>query len=188
MNPFGNVIFTILFLVICYLVNRGGISGGIEKFNKVGMPALFVMLVIVIIRSLTLDGAVEGLKFMFVPGYAVEGGFIEEAPNFITVLATAGGQMFFSLSLDVYKRQCLHCLQRRGGASVFPPGGSLSGAGLRRGQPGQRHRRLYGQDVYKRQVMPRDYDRMLRSIAQYEEKGMSREQAEIEAFYANTKV
>ena len=99
MNPFGNVIFTILFLVICYLINRGGISGGIEKFNKVGMPALFVILVIVIIRSLTLDGAVEGLKFMFVPGYAVEGGFIEEAPNFITVLATAGGQMFFSLSL-----------------------------------------------------------------------------------------
>ena len=99
MNPFGNVIFTILFLVICYLINRGGISGGIEKFNKVGMPALFVMLVIVIIRSLTLDGAVEGLKFMFVPGYAVEGGFIAEEPNFITVLATAGGQMFFSLSL-----------------------------------------------------------------------------------------
>ena len=99
MNPFGNVIFTVLFLVICYLINRGGISGGIEKFNKVGMPALFVMLVIVIIRSLTLDGAVEGLKFMFVPGYAVEGGFIAEEPNFITVLATAGGQMFFSLSL-----------------------------------------------------------------------------------------
>ena len=38
-----------------------------------------------------------------------------------------------------------------------------------------------------KKVMPRDYDRMLRSIAQYEEKGMSREQAEIEAFYANTK-
>ena len=39
-----------------------------------------------------------------------------------------------------------------------------------------------------KKVMPRDYDRMLRSIAQYEEKGMSRAQAEIEAFYANTKV
>ena len=38
-----------------------------------------------------------------------------------------------------------------------------------------------------KKVMPKDYDRMLRSIAQYEEKGMSREQAEIEAFYANTK-
>ena len=35
--------------------------------------------------------------------------------------------------------------------------------------------------------MPKDYDRMLRSIAQYVEKGMSREQAEIEAFYANTR-
>ena len=39
-----------------------------------------------------------------------------------------------------------------------------------------------------KKVMPRDYDRMLRSIAQYQEKGMSREQAEIEAFYANTRV
>ena len=38
-----------------------------------------------------------------------------------------------------------------------------------------------------KKVMPKDYDRMLRSIAQYEEKGMSREQAEIEAFYANTR-
>ena len=98
-NPFGAVVFTLLFMVICYLINRGGVSGGIEKFNKVGMPALFVMLVIIIIRSLTLPGAVEGLRFMFVPGYAVEAGFIEEAPGFLTVLATAGGQMFFSLSL-----------------------------------------------------------------------------------------
>ena len=38
-----------------------------------------------------------------------------------------------------------------------------------------------------KKIMPRDYDRMLRSIAQLEEKGMSREQAEIEAFYANTR-
>ena len=98
-NPFGAFIFTLLFIVICFLINRGGISGGIEKFNTVGMPALFVMLVIVIIRSLTLPGAVEGLKYMFVPGYAVSAGFITETPKFLTVLATAGGQMFFSLSL-----------------------------------------------------------------------------------------
>ena len=38
-----------------------------------------------------------------------------------------------------------------------------------------------------KKVMPRDYDRMLRSIAQYEEKGLTRQQAEIEAFYANTR-
>ena len=98
-NPFGCVMFTFLFMIICYLINRGGISGGIEKFNNVGMPALFVMLVIIIIRSVTLPGAAEGLKFMFLPGYAVQAGFIEKAPSFISVLATAGGQMFFSLSL-----------------------------------------------------------------------------------------
>lgn len=98
-NPFGAVAFTMLFLGICYLINRSGISGGIEKFNNIGMPALFFMLVIIIIRSLTLPGAVEGLKFMFVPGYAVEAGFIQEEPGLLTVFATAGGQMFFSLSL-----------------------------------------------------------------------------------------
>lgn len=38
-----------------------------------------------------------------------------------------------------------------------------------------------------KKVMPKDYDRMLRSIAKFEEKGLSREQAEIEAFYANTR-
>ena len=38
-----------------------------------------------------------------------------------------------------------------------------------------------------KKIMPRDYDRMLRAIAQLEEKGMSRERAEIEAFYANAK-
>lgn len=98
-NPFGSLMFTLLFMIICYLINRGGIADGVEKFNKVGMPALFVMLVVIIIRSLTLPGAVEGLKFMFVPGYAVEAGFIESAPSLGEVLSTAGGQMFFSLSL-----------------------------------------------------------------------------------------
>lgn len=98
-NQFGCLMFTLIFMIICYLINRSGVSGGIEKFNKIGMPALFVMLVIIILRSVTMEGATEGLKFMFVPGYAVKAGFIEETPSFLTVLATAGGQMFFSLSL-----------------------------------------------------------------------------------------
>ena len=98
-NPFGCAVFTALFLFICMMIVKGGVAEGIEKFNKIGMPALAVMLVVVIIRSLTLPNAVEGLKYMFVPGYAVEAGFIEEAPSVISVLATAGGQMFFSLSL-----------------------------------------------------------------------------------------
>ena len=39
---------------------------------------------------------------------------------------------------------------------------------------------------YFKKILPHDYDRMLRTIAQYEEQGMSREQAQVEAFYANT--
>ena len=97
--PFGAAIFTALFLGICMVIVKGGISSGIEKFNKIGMPALFVMLVIVIARALSLPGSAEGLKFMFVPGYAVQAGFIEKSPGFIEILGTAGGQMFFSLSL-----------------------------------------------------------------------------------------
>ncbi|MCR5089429.1 MAG: sodium-dependent transporter [Oscillospiraceae bacterium] len=98
-TPFGCVVFTALFMIICMFIVRGGVASGIEKFNKIGMPALFVMLLIIIVRSLTLPNAGEGLKFMFVPGYAVKAGFIDEAPDLITVLGTAGGQMFFSLSL-----------------------------------------------------------------------------------------
>ena len=98
-NPFGALMFALLFVIICYLINRDGVADGIEQFNKIGMPALFVMLLVIIVRSLSLPGAMEGLKFMFVPGYAVSAGFVEEAPSFVTVLATAGGQMFFSLSL-----------------------------------------------------------------------------------------
>ena len=98
-QPFGAALATVVFILICYFIVKGGIKDGIEKFNKVGMPALFVMLVIIIIRSLTLPGAAEGLKFMFVPGYSVEAGFFEEAPSFLATLANAGGQMFFSLSL-----------------------------------------------------------------------------------------
>ena len=98
-NPWASIGCMVLFMAICYLINRGGVGGGIEKFNNVGMPMLFVMLVIIIIRSLTLPDAMEGLKFMFVPGYAVEAGFVAETPSLLSVFASAGGQMFFSLSL-----------------------------------------------------------------------------------------
>ena len=95
------IIFGLIFVVITMLIVLGGVGGGIEKVCSVGMPALFVMLLICIIRACTLDGAVDGLKYMFVPGWAVENGIIAEAPDFLTVLSTAGGQMFFSLSLGM---------------------------------------------------------------------------------------
>ena len=95
------IIFGLIFVVITMLIVLGGVGGGIEKVCSVGMPALFVMLLICIVRACTLDGAVDGLKYMFVPGWAVENGIIAEAPDFLTVLSTAGGQMFFSLSLGM---------------------------------------------------------------------------------------
>ena len=98
-NPFGAVVFTAFFMIICMVIVQGGVDSGIEKFNKIGMPALFIMLLIVIARSLSLPNAGDGLKFMFVPGYAVKAGYIDKAPDLITILGTAGGQMFFSLSL-----------------------------------------------------------------------------------------
>ncbi len=98
-NQWGCVIFTLIYILANVAIVRGGVSGGLEKFNTVGMPALAVMLLIIIIRAVTMDGAAEGLKFMFVPGYAVKAGFIEKTPNLVSILATAGGQMFFSLSL-----------------------------------------------------------------------------------------
>ena len=98
-NPMKSMLYTLGFTLISYFIVRGGIQGGIEKFSNIGMPALFIMLVVVIVRSVTLPGAMEGIKFMFVPGYAVTAGFIETQPSVLSVLATAGGQMFFSLSL-----------------------------------------------------------------------------------------
>ncbi len=100
-NPTEAIIYGLIFVAITMIIVIGGIGGGIEKVCSVGMPALFVMLLICIIRACTLPGAVNGLKYMFVPGWAVANGVIEEAPDFLTVLATAGGQMFFSLSLGM---------------------------------------------------------------------------------------
>ena len=100
-NPAEAIIYGLIFVALTMIIVMGGIGGGIEKVCSIGMPCLFVALLICIIRACTLPGAVNGLKYMFVPGWAVANGVIEEAPDFLTVLATAGGQMFFSLSLGM---------------------------------------------------------------------------------------
>ena len=90
------VIFSLIFVFLTVIIVRNGVSGGIEKFTTIAMPALFVMLVIVIIRSVTLPGASEGLAFMFKPNWEAFKG-----SGWVSVLAVAGGQMFFSLSLGM---------------------------------------------------------------------------------------
>ena len=100
-NQLEAVIYGLIFVLLTMIIVMGGIGGGIEKVCSVGMPALFIILLICIVRACTLPGAVDGLKYMFVPGWALENGVIKEAPDFLTVLSTAGGQMFFSLSLGM---------------------------------------------------------------------------------------
>lgn len=95
-NGGSNVLYHAIFMGLTIAIVMGGISGGIEKFTKVAMPALFVMLLIVIVRSLTLEGAMTGVSFMFAPNWAA---FSEI--GFMKVLKTAAGQMFFSLSLGM---------------------------------------------------------------------------------------
>ena len=99
--PTEAIIYGLIFVALTMIIVMGGIGGGIEKVCSVGMPALFVALLICIIRACTLPDAVNGLKYMFVPGWAVANGVIEKAPSFFEVLSTAGGQMFFSLSLGM---------------------------------------------------------------------------------------
>ena len=98
-QPDVSIAFALAFMLITMLVVMSGVGGGIERVCSVGMPALFFILIICIIRSCTLPGAADGLKYMFVPGWAVANGIIDEAPGFWRVLTAAGGQMFFSLSL-----------------------------------------------------------------------------------------
>ena len=95
-NAGSSILFHALFMGCTIAIVMGGISGGIEKFTKVAMPALFGMLIIVIIRSVTLEGAFVGLEFMFKPNFSA---FSEI--GFMRVLKTAAGQMFFSLSLGM---------------------------------------------------------------------------------------
>ena len=96
-NGLSMVVWTALFIALNAWIVGNGIGGGIEKFCNVGMPCLFVILIIVIVYVLCQPGAVDGYKFMF--GWNVEP--LKAEGGFLTVLKTAAGQMFFSLSLGM---------------------------------------------------------------------------------------
>ena len=51
-NQLESVIYGLIFVLLTLLIVMGGVGGGIEKVCSVGMPALFVMLVICIVRAL----------------------------------------------------------------------------------------------------------------------------------------
>ena len=87
----SSVIWVLIFTALTVGIVLGGVAEGIERFCKFAMPALFIILVIMVIRACTLPGAGEGLKFIFTPH--------ESEVSFFEVVKLAGAQMFFSLSL-----------------------------------------------------------------------------------------
>ena len=78
------------FLFLTGIIVVVGIKDGIEKFSKVMMPLLFVIVLAIAVYSLTLPGAQEGVKYLFNPDFSKIDG---------KAIAAALGQAFFSLSL-----------------------------------------------------------------------------------------
>ena len=91
-NPAISVIAQGVFLGITVLVVAKGIQSGIEKASKILMPALFLLFIVLIVRSLTLDNAIEGIKFFLAPDFSAV-----DAEDILFAL----GQSFFSLSVGV---------------------------------------------------------------------------------------
>ncbi len=81
---------TFFFIAITVFIIIQGVSGGIEKASKLLMPVLFIILVLISIRSLTLPGAMEGVKYYLTPDFTKIDG---------KVILAALGQAFFSMSV-----------------------------------------------------------------------------------------
>ena len=84
------VAFGIGFIFLTHLVIVRGVRKGIERFSKMMMPTLFLLLLIIVVASCMLPGAVDGIAFLFMPDFSKVDGH---------VLLAALGQAFFSLSL-----------------------------------------------------------------------------------------
>lgn len=91
-NPLLSVFWLIVFVALTALVVLGGIEKGIEKYSKVLMPLLVVIILLMCVRSLTLPGSLEGLKFLFKPDFS------KLSPK---VIIEALGQACFSLSIGM---------------------------------------------------------------------------------------
>ncbi|AWE07992.1 hypothetical protein DCE79_11605 [Lysinibacillus sp. 2017] len=82
----GLALFTIANIVVIAL----GVQNGIEKANKFMMPLLFIMFFVLVIRAVTLDGAMEGIKFFLYPDFSSITG---------ESILYALGQSFFALAV-----------------------------------------------------------------------------------------
>lgn len=91
-DPIRPIVWQVIFVVLTTSVVIAGVKNGIEKYTKILMPVLVVIILILVVRSVTLPGAGEGLKFLFKPDFSKINA---------TVILSALGQAFFSLSLGM---------------------------------------------------------------------------------------
>lgn len=86
------VIFHLLFFGACTFVVFRGVKSGIERFSKITIPVLFVLIVLMVAYSVTLPGAVAGVEYLMKPDFS------QITPR---SFAYALGQSFYSLSLGM---------------------------------------------------------------------------------------
>ncbi len=91
-GSFRPFLWFIIFMGLTGLIILSGVQKGIERYTKLLMPILVLLLVLLCIRSITLEGSREGLRFLFHPDFSK-----------ITskVILEALGQAFFSLSIGM---------------------------------------------------------------------------------------
>ena len=91
-SPWRCVGWTMIFLVLNFIVMSRGIEKGIERVARVMMPLLFVILIIFCVNALFMPGAGKGLKFLFYPDFSS-----------LTMrgVLDAFGQAFLSLSIGI---------------------------------------------------------------------------------------
>lgn len=91
-DPAGNVFYLAVAVGIAMFILCFNLSGGLERITKYMMSVLLVLMIVLAVRSVTLDGATEGLKFYLVPDFSRITG---------SVVVGAMNQAFFSLSLGM---------------------------------------------------------------------------------------
>lgn len=91
-SPLRPLIWFFGFMAITASIIMAGVQKGIERFNKILMPMLFVLLVILVIRSVTLPGSMGGISFLFKPDFS---------KITASTILEALGQAFFSLSIGM---------------------------------------------------------------------------------------
>ena len=98
-NPKIMIISLFIAVFLGTLICFKGLQEGVEKSSKFMMSSLFIIVIILIIRSVTLDGALEGIKFYLLPDLSkiFKGG----AENFFEVIYAAVGQAFFTLGIGI---------------------------------------------------------------------------------------